>query len=50
MVKEQIVHLPEAALGRRRFGRLGGELGLGMDRAEGHVAKDVAQPIAEPLL
>ena len=42
VVEQQVVHLPERALGGRRLGGLGGELGVRVDVGERQVAPDVA--------
>ena len=44
--EEQIVHLPEPLLGRRRLSCLGGQLGVRVDVVQRQVPPDVAQ-IAE---
>ena len=47
VLEQQVVHLPELALRRRRLGRLGRELGVRVDVGERQVAEDVAQVVAE---
>jgi hypothetical protein len=47
---EEIVHSPELSLQRHRLGRLRGGLSMGMDIAEGQVAKDKAKRCREDAL
>ena len=42
MVEQEVVHLPERALGGRGLGRLGGELRVRVDVVQRQVAPDVA--------
>ena len=49
MLEEEVVHLPEAALGGGASDCLRCQLGARVDVGQGQVAEDVAQVVAEAL-